>query len=242
MTDWFARAVLHVRDVEASLLFYVNRLGFTNPWRYDEDGRAHVAQVDRQGCALILADTWPEKIGKGLMFISLNAGPEAQVAALDALRAEFEAKGVSVKEGRGATACWWSMILTAISSSSTIRPRPHPARLPEMKRNRSASPGRDPRRRRRSGSNGGLHSIRSLFSRLCREHKICMFFASFEEPPSEYGITWSKCRLFLLPHRMQLPLSRFQTSILTAAGITLSWSILASGNVARFGWLVGFKD
>ena len=99
MTDWFARPVLHVRDVEASLLFYVNRLGFTNPWRYDEDGKAYVAQVERQGCALILADTWPEKIGKGLMFISLNFEPETQVAALDALRAEFEAKGVSVKEG-----------------------------------------------------------------------------------------------------------------------------------------------
>ena len=102
MTEWFARPVLHVTDVEASLLFYVNRLGFTSPWRYDEDGRAHVAQVERQGCALILADTWPEKIGKGLMFISLNvepATPEAGVAALDALRAELEAKGVPVKEG-----------------------------------------------------------------------------------------------------------------------------------------------
>ena len=64
MTDWFARPVLHVKDVEDSLLFYVNRLGFTNPWRYDENGRAYVAQVDRQGCALILADTWPEKIVK----------------------------------------------------------------------------------------------------------------------------------------------------------------------------------
>jgi uncharacterized glyoxalase superfamily protein PhnB len=99
MTDWFARPVLHVSDVEASLLFYMNRLGFTSPWRYDEDGSAHVAQVDRQGCALILADTWPEKIGKGLMFISLNAEPENQVTALDALRAELEAKGVPVKEG-----------------------------------------------------------------------------------------------------------------------------------------------
>ena len=99
MPDWFARPVLHVTDVEASLRFYVNRLGFTNPWRYDEDGRASVAQVERQGCALILADHWPEKIGKGLMFISLNVEPEAQVAALDALRAEFEAKGVSVEEG-----------------------------------------------------------------------------------------------------------------------------------------------
>jgi catechol 2,3-dioxygenase-like lactoylglutathione lyase family enzyme len=96
MTDWFARPVLHVKDVETSLRFYVDRLGFTCPWRNDEDG---VAQVDRQGCSLILADTWPQKIGKGLMFISLNFEPEAQIAALDALRTEFEAKGVPVKDG-----------------------------------------------------------------------------------------------------------------------------------------------
>ena len=102
MTDWFARPVLHVTDVEASLRFYVDRLGFTSPWRYDEDGRARVAQVDRQGCTLILSKTWPEKIGKGLIFISLNvepATPEAARAAVDALRAELEAKGVPVKEG-----------------------------------------------------------------------------------------------------------------------------------------------
>ena len=102
MTEWFARAVLSVRDVEASLRFYVERLGFTSPWRYEEEGRAHVAQVERQGCALILADTWQEKAGKGVMFISLNVEPttrEGETAALDMLRAEFEAKGVSVKEG-----------------------------------------------------------------------------------------------------------------------------------------------
>jgi len=102
MTDWFARPVLHVTDVEASLRFYIDRLGFTSPWRFDDDGNARVAQVDRQGCALILADAWPEKIGKALMFISLNVEPPSQqaaVAALDALRAEFEARGVAVKEG-----------------------------------------------------------------------------------------------------------------------------------------------
>ena len=102
MTDWFARPVLHVRDVEAALIYYMNQLGFTSPWRYDQDGRASVAQVERQGCALILADAWPEKVGKGLMFISLNVEPqsrEAAVAALDGLRAELEAKGVLVKEG-----------------------------------------------------------------------------------------------------------------------------------------------
>jgi len=99
MTDWFARPVLHVSDVEASLRFYVDRLGFTSPWRYEDDGRVFVAQVDRQGCALILASHWPEKAGKGLMFISLNTEREAQIAALDALRGELEAKGVAVKEG-----------------------------------------------------------------------------------------------------------------------------------------------
>lgn len=102
MTTWFGRPVLHVADVERSLEFYVARLGFSSPWRHEEDGRVHVAEVDRQGCALILADTWPEKIGKGLMFISVNAKEqtrEAATAALDALRAELEAAGVPVKEG-----------------------------------------------------------------------------------------------------------------------------------------------
>ena len=103
MTDWFARPVLHVADVEISLRFYVERLGFTSPWRYDDqEGKAYVAQVDRQGCALILAKTWPQKIGKGLMFISMNVEPhsrQAAIAAVDALRVEFEAKGVPVEEG-----------------------------------------------------------------------------------------------------------------------------------------------
>jgi catechol 2,3-dioxygenase-like lactoylglutathione lyase family enzyme len=102
MTEWFARPVLHVSDVAASLRFYVDRLGFTVPWQFDEAGTVFVAQVDRQGCALILCSQWPEKVGKGLMFISLNVEPEtreAAVAALDALRAELEAKGVAVKDG-----------------------------------------------------------------------------------------------------------------------------------------------
>lgn len=103
MTHWFARPVLHVKDVDASLRFYVNLLGFTSPWRYDEEGRARVAQVDRQGCALILADNLASaKIGMGVMFISLNvkpATPESAVAALDALRAELDAKGVPAKDG-----------------------------------------------------------------------------------------------------------------------------------------------
>jgi hypothetical protein len=80
----------------------VDRLGFTVAWRYEEDGRARVAQVDRGSCALIFSDQWPEKVGKGLMFISLNVEPEtreAAVEALDALRAEFEGPRHPVKDG-----------------------------------------------------------------------------------------------------------------------------------------------
>jgi uncharacterized glyoxalase superfamily protein PhnB len=80
----------------------MDRLGFTCPWRFDEDGKVFVAQVDRQGCALILSQQWPEKVGKALMFISLNVEPhshQAAVAALDDLRAELEAKGAPVKDG-----------------------------------------------------------------------------------------------------------------------------------------------
>jgi catechol 2,3-dioxygenase-like lactoylglutathione lyase family enzyme len=103
MIDWFARAVLHVSSVEASLRFYVDRLGFSVAWRYEEEGRARVAEVDRGSCALILSDQWPEKTGKGLMFISLNVEPpayETEVAAVDALRVELEARGVAVRDGR----------------------------------------------------------------------------------------------------------------------------------------------
>ena len=54
MNDWFARPVLHVRDLQTSIRFYMERLGFTCPWRNDEEG---VGQVDREGCLLILANT-----------------------------------------------------------------------------------------------------------------------------------------------------------------------------------------
>jgi uncharacterized glyoxalase superfamily protein PhnB len=102
MADWFARPILSVTDVAASLRFYVDRLGFASPWSYEEDGKVVVAQVDRQGCALLLSSHWPDKVGNGLIFVSLNVDPdtyEGHVAALDALRVELEARGVPVKNG-----------------------------------------------------------------------------------------------------------------------------------------------
>jgi catechol 2,3-dioxygenase-like lactoylglutathione lyase family enzyme len=105
--EWFARPVLYVADIVRTADFYVNKLGFTQVWRYEEDGEAYVAQVDRQGCSLIFSSQWPERVSNGLVFISLDVdGPEDKPAAaistaLDNLRAEFESKGVDVEEG------WW---------------------------------------------------------------------------------------------------------------------------------------
>jgi catechol 2,3-dioxygenase-like lactoylglutathione lyase family enzyme len=101
MSDWFARPVLFVTDVGRSVDFYVNQLGFVQSWRYDEE-KTFVAQVERQSCALILSSQWPDKVGRGLMFISLD------VDVLHALRSELENKGVDVKDG------WWGYKLMVI--------------------------------------------------------------------------------------------------------------------------------
>jgi uncharacterized glyoxalase superfamily protein PhnB len=101
----FARPVLFVADIGRTLDFYENRLGFTRSWVHQEEGKPLVAQVDRQGCALIFSSQWPHKVGKGLMFVSLNVdAPAHQLStevskAVDRLRAEFTSKGVDVEDG-----------------------------------------------------------------------------------------------------------------------------------------------
>ncbi|MFZ0639161.1 MAG: glyoxalase superfamily protein [Candidatus Acidiferrales bacterium] len=94
MSDrWYARPVLFVTDIDRSLDFYVKQLGFTENWRYEEEGKAFVAQVARRGSELILTSQWPDKAGSALMFISLD--PDV----LDAVRVELEGRGVNVKDG-----------------------------------------------------------------------------------------------------------------------------------------------
>jgi catechol 2,3-dioxygenase-like lactoylglutathione lyase family enzyme len=100
MSDWFARPVLFVRDVARSIDFYVNQLGFVLSWRYDED-KTYVAQVERSTCALILSSQWPDKVGRGLIFISLDVD-------VHALRSEYQHRGVDVKDG------WWGYKLMVI--------------------------------------------------------------------------------------------------------------------------------
>ena len=93
---WYARTVLFVSDIDRSVDFYVKQLGFIQNWRFlDAEGTPGVAQVARPGLELILyrSDEWPDKIGKGLTFISLDG------EVLKALLTELEERGVDVKDG-----------------------------------------------------------------------------------------------------------------------------------------------
>jgi catechol 2,3-dioxygenase-like lactoylglutathione lyase family enzyme len=104
MGKWYSRPILSVSDLEASLGFYLDKLGFTETWRHmDEDGRTGVAQVERAGCELILTSHWPDKAGSALTFLSLD--PEKLHLARD----EFERRGVEVKDG------WWGYKLMIVA-------------------------------------------------------------------------------------------------------------------------------
>ena len=97
MPDWYARPVLHVADVQASIDFYRDKLGFTEAWRHAEDGALLVAQVERDGAAIIFSSQWPEKRGKSLLFVSLGDG---SLATMNAARADLEARGAPVTDGQ----------------------------------------------------------------------------------------------------------------------------------------------
>ena len=90
---WYTRPVWGVADIAHSLEFYVGKLGFKEDWRYAEANRPLIVQLSRPGCELILSSQWPERVGQGLSFISLDVG------VLDALRAEFTARQVAVRDG-----------------------------------------------------------------------------------------------------------------------------------------------
>ena len=93
MTDWYTRPVFFVADVARVLDFYVGRLGFREKWRHADGGELLVAQADRDGCEIIFSSQWPEKVGRGMVFISLSPADFA------ALPNELEDKGVALKKG-----------------------------------------------------------------------------------------------------------------------------------------------
>lgn len=115
MGQWYSRPVLFVADVERAVRFYVDRLGFTEKWSSAEDGRLFVAQVNREDCEIILSSQWPEKNGKGMLFISLTTADYA------ALPAELAANGVAAKQG------WWgyrTLIVTDPDGNELYFPDP----------------------------------------------------------------------------------------------------------------------
>ncbi|MGD0444652.1 MAG: VOC family protein [Edaphobacter sp.] len=82
MNVWYSRPVFFVESVERSIAFYTEKLGFTQGFRYEEDGKILVGQVNREDCEIILNSQQSEKIGCGRIFISIDLGP------LQALRAD----------------------------------------------------------------------------------------------------------------------------------------------------------
>jgi catechol 2,3-dioxygenase-like lactoylglutathione lyase family enzyme len=91
MKSWYSRPVFFVRDTPAALAFYVEKLGFSLAWQHDEDGRALVCQVQRDGLELILSQD-PGKAGRGRVFISIDA------AQTRALKADIERRKLPVRE------------------------------------------------------------------------------------------------------------------------------------------------
>ncbi len=96
MGIWYSRPMLHMADVDAATAFYVNRLGFSEAWSFNDDaGRKFVSQINRDDAEIILCSQWPDKVGKGMLFIELTAED------WKALPAMLEEQGVAARWG------WW---------------------------------------------------------------------------------------------------------------------------------------
>jgi len=67
---WYPRPVFFVVDVERSIRFYVDKLGFWKKWHSD-DGKGTVCQVNRTDCEIILCQD-ATRTDKGRLFIELN--------------------------------------------------------------------------------------------------------------------------------------------------------------------------
>ncbi|HEX7709633.1 MAG TPA: glyoxalase superfamily protein [Sphingomonadaceae bacterium] len=102
MSGWFSRPVFFVTDVDRASAFYVEKLGFVQDQRYEEAGQALVANVARDGCALLLNCQQPERTGTGRVFVSLDR------PTFDALAAEFARRGAPVEQG------WWGYDLMIV--------------------------------------------------------------------------------------------------------------------------------
>ena len=88
---WYVRPVLFVADLNRSLEFYVDRLGFEKRW---QSGDGSVCQVDHGECEIILcADS--TRRDRARLFVELTS------EGLADLRRELTERSVSIRE------TWW---------------------------------------------------------------------------------------------------------------------------------------
>lgn len=90
---WYPRPVFFVADVQRSLRFYIDLLGFEKKW-HEADGKGTVCQVNRSDCEIILCQHDTRR-DKARLFIELTP------AGLAELRSELAERAVPNKE------TWW---------------------------------------------------------------------------------------------------------------------------------------
>ena len=98
---WYARPVLFVADLNRSLSFYLDQLGFVKNW-HSGDGTGTVCQVSRSECEIILCQD-PTRQDKARLFIELTAD------GLEAFRRELAERSVPTR------AIWWGYDTTQVS-------------------------------------------------------------------------------------------------------------------------------
>jgi catechol 2,3-dioxygenase-like lactoylglutathione lyase family enzyme len=90
---WYTRPVFFVSDVQAALVFYIDKLGFQKQW-HEADGKGGVCQVHRGECEIILCEDASRR-DRGRLFVELT--PEG----LDELRREIAERSVPIQTS------WW---------------------------------------------------------------------------------------------------------------------------------------
>ena len=68
---WYTRPIFSVSDIDKSLIYYCEMLGFTQAWNYEEKGKTIVSQVNKGSFELILTSNL-NRTGLGRVFVSLN--------------------------------------------------------------------------------------------------------------------------------------------------------------------------
>jgi catechol 2,3-dioxygenase-like lactoylglutathione lyase family enzyme len=90
---WYSCPVFFVSDLDRSLAFYLDVLGFTKKW-HEGEGQGTVCQVDRSDCEIILTQD-ATRTDKSRLFLELDAD------ALAGIRREIAERSIPH------TLIWW---------------------------------------------------------------------------------------------------------------------------------------